>query len=251
MRVLIIEDEPLAQEELLRLISRNFPQMNIVAVIDSVEESVEWLKNNSADLIFMDIHLSDGISFNIFDAVDITSSIIFTTAYDQYAVQAFDVNSVGYILKPLDEAKLVATVERFLKRNQTTANNIYELIDQLRRPEKSYKSRIAIKLGDKISYIPIDDISYFYSEDRVTFVVQKSGARQIVDYNIETLESMLNPMNFFRVTRGCITSIDSIDRVSKYFNSRLKVTLKPAYDKEILISRVNVSKFVAWLDGNH
>ncbi len=249
MRVLIIEDEPLAQEELVRLVTRNFPQMKIVATLDSVEDSVEWLSINSADLIFMDIHLSDGLSFDIFDAVDVTSPIIFTTAYDQYAIQAFEVNGVGYILKPLDEAKLVAAVERFQRNSEPSSDNIAELMKQLRAPQKGYKSRIAIKLGDKISFVTIDEIAYFFSEDRVTFAVQHNGKRQIVDYNIETLETILDPLNFFKVTRGCIASIKSIDKVSKYFNSRLKVTLKPEYDREVLISRVNVPKFVAWLDG--
>ncbi len=249
MRVVIIEDEPLAQEELARLILHNFPDMQIVAVIDSVEDSIEWLSNNQADLIFMDIHLSDGICFNIFDAVEVESPIIFTTAYDKYAIQAFDVNGIGYILKPLEDSRVVAAVEKFEKYRQSSDTNISDLILHLRQPTKAYRNRIAIKLGDKISFVLIEDVAYFYSEDRATFVVEKSGKRHIVDYNIETLESMLDPMQFFRVTRGCIASIASIERVSKYFNSRLKVTLKPEYDKEVLISRVNVQKFVAWLDG--
>ncbi len=249
MRVVIIEDEPLAQEELMRLIVSNFPQMRVVAVIDSVEDSIEWLSNNSADLIFMDIHLSDGVSFDIFNEVDLQCPIIFTTAYDQYAIHAFEVNGVGYLLKPLEESKLIAAVERFQRNSQLATDNISELVNQLRTPKKSYKNRIAIKLGDKISFIAMDDVAYFCAEDRVTFVVQKSGKRQIVDYNIETLEAMLDPMNFFRLTRGCIASIHSIDKVSKYFNSRLKITLKPEYDKEVLISRVNAPKFIAWLDG--
>lgn len=249
MRILIIEDEQLAQDELVRLIKRNFPQFCISGLLYSVEESIEWLSNNSVDLIFMDIHLSDGVCFDIFESVAVTTPIIFTTAYDQYAIKAFEVNGIGYILKPLDEKKFVLTVERFQRNVQPLTNNVLELMEQLRRPSKQYKSRISVKLGDKIGYIMISDVAYFYSEDRVTFVMQYSGKRQIVDYNIETLETMLDPMNFFRVTRGCIASISSIDKVLKYSNSRLKISLKPEYDKEILISRVNVIKFVSWLDG--
>lgn len=249
MKILIIEDEPLAQEELSSLILRNFPKTIIAAVIDSVEDSIEWLTNNTPDLIFMDIHLSDGISFDIFNRVEVISPIIFITAYDQYAIQAFEVNGIGYILKPLDESKLVTAIERFQKNALLSTVNTHDLLKQLNQTNKSYKNRLVIKLGDKISYISIDDVAYFYSEDRITFVVHKSGKKQIVDYNIETLESMLNPIDFFRVTRGCIASIGAINKVSKYFNSRLKITLKPEYDKEVLISRINVSKFIAWLDG--
>ncbi len=249
MRVLIIEDEPLVQEELVRLITQHFAQMSIVAIIDSVADSIEWLSSNRADLIFMDIHLSDGVAFDIFDSVELQTPIIFTTAYDKYAIRAFEVNGVGYILKPIDDTKLVAALERFYKYMPSTTANITELVNQLRQPHKTYKSRIAIKLGDRISHIAIEEIAYFYSEDRVTFAVQKSGKKHIVDYNIEMLEAVLDPMNFFRITRGCVASIASIDKVSKYFNSRLKITLNPEYDKEMLISRVNVPKFIAWLDG--
>lgn len=249
MKVLIVEDEQLAQEELVRLISKNFPQMIIVEIIDSVKKSVDWLLNNSADLIFMDIHLSDGISFDIFNYLEVRIPIIFITAYERYAIQAFEVNGVGYLLKPIDEQKLISAVDRFEKNKQFTNYNMSELLNQLRNPGNVYKSRIAIKLGDKLSFVNIVDVAYFYVEDRLTFLMQKNGKRHIVDYKIETLESMLDPMNFFRLTRGCIASISSIDKVSKYFNSRLKVILNPMFEKEVLISRIKVQEFVNWLDG--
>jgi DNA-binding LytR/AlgR family response regulator len=249
MKVLIIEDEQLAQEELVRLISKNFPQMIIVEIIDSVKNSVDWLLNNSADLIFMDVHLSDGISFDIFNYLEVRIPIIFITAYERYAIQAFEVNGVGYLLKPIDEQKLISAVDRFQKNKQLTNYNMSELLNQLRNPGNVYKSRIAIKLGDKLSFVNIVDVAYFYVEDRFTFLMQKNGKKYIVDYTIETLESMLDPMNFFRLTRGCIASISSIDKVSKYFNSRLKVILKPKFEKEVLISRIKVQEFVNWLDG--
>lgn len=243
MNVLIIEDELLAQEELVRLINKNFTDIIIAARLCSVKESIEWLRENSADLIFMDIQLSDGISFDIFDYVEVRTPIIFTTAYDQYAIQAFKVNGIGYLLKPIIENDLVSAVEKM----DYQPDKLKELLNLL-KPSKEYKSRIAIKSSDKFSFIDISDVAYFYAEDRVTFVVPKEGRAKIVDYTIEALEPLLDPKRFFRLTRGCIASIDSIAGVSKYFNSRLKITLKPHYEGELLVSRVRVVEFVKWLD---
>lgn len=244
MKVLIIEDEPLAQEELVRIIEKRFPQMEIVGKLCMVKECIKWLSKNEADLIFMDIHLADGVSFDIFDYIEVRTPIIFTTAYDQYAIQAFKVNGIGYLLKPIVEVDLVRAVEKL----DYTPSKLRELLDTI-RPQKEYKSRIAIKLGDNFSFIDISDVAYFYAEERVTFVVSKQGRKQIVEYTIEALEPLLNPKDFFRITRGCITSINSIAKVSKYFNSRLKVILKPEYEGELLISRIRVPEFLHWLDG--
>ncbi|MFI3240122.1 MAG: LytTR family DNA-binding domain-containing protein [Bacteroidales bacterium] len=246
MKILIIEDEYLAQQELKRIILNTLPDAHIVAIIDSVAHSIQWLKENSADLIFMDIQLSDGISFDVFKSIEVVIPIIFTTAYDQYAIQAFKVNSISYLLKPIMEEDLINAINKF-KSTPYYNNNISSLLSSL---NKSYKSRISIKSGDKFSFIDIADVAYFYAEERVTFVVPKQGGRkQIVDYTIEALEQLLDPNKFFRVTRGCICSIDSIDNITKHFNSRLKVTLTPAFVQEILISRVRVPEFLKWIDG--
>lgn len=245
MNVLIIEDEQLTQEELIRIIRKRFPHMTISAQIGSVKESVEWLRENTADLIFMDIHLSDGISFDIFDYVEIRTPIIFTTAYDQYAIQAFKVNSIGYLLKPIMEKDLVSAVEKL----EYQPDRLKELLRFL-NPSRSYKSRIVIKTGDKFSFLDINDIAYFYAEERVTFAVPKQGKPRIVDYTLESLEQQLDPKQFFRLTRGCIASIDSIRDVSKHFNSRLKIKLTPEYTGELLVSRVRVEDFLKWLNGD-
>ncbi|MGL5318841.1 MAG: LytR/AlgR family response regulator transcription factor [Bacteroidales bacterium] len=244
MNVIIIEDEQLAQDELVRIINKRFPELVITARLYSVQESIAWLQKNSADLIFMDIQLSDGISFDIFDYVDVRTPIIFTTAYDQYAVRAFKVNGIGYLLKPIIESDLVSAVEKL----DYQPDKLKELLNLL-KPSKEYKSRIAIKSGDKFGFIDISNVAYFYAEDRVTFMMPKEGRAKIVDYTIETLEPLLEPKRFFRLTRGCIASIDSIVGVSKYFNSRLRITLKPHYEGELLVSRVRVAEFVKWLDG--
>lgn len=245
MNVLIIEDEQLAQEELVRIINKRFPTMTIAAILGSVKESIEWLRENSVDLIFMDIQLSDGISFDIFEYVEIRTPVIFTTAYDQYAIQAFKVNSIGYLLKPIIEDDLVSAVDKL----DYQPDKIQELLNLL-QPSKSYKSRIVIKTGDKFNFLDMNEVAYFYAEDRVTFVVTKQGKAKIVDYTIEALEPLLDPKRFFKLTRGCIASIDSISDVSKYFNSRLKIKLKPEYKGELLVSRVRVSDFLKWLNGD-
>ena len=247
MRVLVIEDEPLAQEELVRLIHKLFPEMDIVAILSLVSESIEWLTIHSADLIFMDIHLADGLSFDIFSQVDLKTPIIFTTAYDQYAVQAFQVNGVGYLLKPIVEKDLISAVDK-LNHKAYAPLNLNRLLQSMNM-SKEYKSRIGVKIGDRYNYVEIARVAYFYVEERVTFIMTVDGKRYIVDYSIEALESLLDPKQFFRISRGCIASIGSIKEVSRHFNSRLKVTLIPSYDGDMLISRVRVSEFLRWLDG--
>lgn len=247
MRVLIIEDEPLAQEELVRLVRKLFPEMDIVGILSMVSESIEWLTENSADLIFMDIHLADGISFDIFTQVDVKIPIIFTTAYDQYAIQAFQVNGVGYLLKPIVEKDLISAVDK-LAHNTYASYNISNLLQSMNM-SKEYKSRIGVKIGDRYNYVEMSHAAYFYVEERLTFLMTVEGKRYIVDYSIEALESLLDPKLFFRISRGCIASIQSIKEVSKHFNSRLKVTLTPTYHGDMLISRVRVSEFLRWLDG--
>lgn len=246
MKVLIIEDELLVQQELIRIIEKRFPDMNIVGTLFSVKESIEWLSLHKADLIFMDIHLSDGISFDIFEQVNVKTPIIFTTAYDQYAIKAFQVNGIGYLLKPITEKDLVSSVEK-LETLSLTSDIFNKLLESVYSP-KEYKSRIAIKSGDKLSFLNMADVAYFFAEDRLTFVVSRQGRKQIVDYTIETIEPMLDPKQFFRISRGCIASIDAICSVSKYFNSRLKISLQPKYEGELLISRVRVPEFLKWLN---
>lgn len=244
MNALIIEDEQLAQEELVRIIRKQFPQMRIVDILCSVKESIEWLNENEADLIFMDIHLSDGICFDIFKETELHTPIIFTTAYDQYAIQAFKVNGIGYLVKPIIEEELIQAVEKI----KYIPLSLTKLLTYM-QPSPHYKTRIVIKTGERISFLAIEEVAYFFAEDRFTFVMSKEGKRYIVDYTIEALAPLLDPKYFFKITRGCIVSISSIEKIHKYFNSRLKVSLKPAYEGELLISRVRVAEFIKWLNG--
>ena len=246
MKVLIIEDEELAQEELERLLMKRFPTSEVVGKFTMVRDSVDWLAKNTVDLIFLDIHLADGNGFEIFEQTDVRVPVIFTTAYDQYAIQAFKVNGIGYLLKPIVESEFVAAVEKF---NYFNSNNISALLESLHSP-KTFKSRLAITKGDRIEFLQIDDIAYFYSEDRLTFVMTKDGKKCIVDYTIEALASQLEPKKFFRITRGVIVSINSIKDIYRHFNGRLHIILSPDFHEKLFVSRARVPEFLRWLDDN-
>lgn len=239
MKVLVIENEIPAQEELVRILRKHFPNIEIVDIIGSVRDSVEWLRNNTADLIFMDIQLLDGCCFDIFDVVEVRTPIIFTTAYDQYALKAFKVNSVDYLLKPVDEDELVAAVRKM----DYKYDNIRNLIESY-MPTVRYKARISVKTGDIYRFLLIDEVAYFISEDGFTYAVTNNETKHIVDYTISSLETQLDPKRFFRLSRGCIVSIDSIEKITAYFNSRLKVTLKGRKNISIILSRVRVPDFL-------
>lgn len=243
MKVLVIEDEIPAQEELVRILRKHFPNIEIVDIIGSVRDSVEWLRNNTADLIFMDIQLLDGCCFDIFDVVEVRTPIIFTTAYDQYALKAFKVNSVDYLLKPIDEDELVEAVRKM----DYKYDNIRNLIESY-MPTVRYKTRISVKTGDIYRFLLIDEVSYFISEAGFTYAVTYDEKKHIVDYTIGSLEAQLDPRRFFRVSRGCIVSIDSIEKITAYFNSRLKVTLKGRKNVSLILSRVRVPDFLNWID---
>ncbi len=244
MKVLIVEDEIPAQDELVRILRKHFPDMTVAGVTGSVRDTLDWLENDSADLIFMDIQLSDGCCFDIFHRLEVRTPVIFTTAYDQYALKAFKVNSVDYLLKPVDEDELVAAVRKLDYRYDRTK----ALAEAFPSVTNRYKTRVAVRNGDTYGFLPVDRISYFISEDGLTLAVSDSGERLAVDYTIESLTPLLDPKSFFRVTRGCIVSIDSVEKVSRYFNSRLKITLKGRGEVSLILSRVRVPDFLSWLD---
>ncbi len=253
MNVLIIEDEPLAQQELKRLLQRCQPEAVVVQCLDSVEDSVDWLqRQHKPDLIFMDIRLSDGLSFEIFDQVAVPSPVIFTTAYNEYALQAFKVTSIEYLLKPIEEQALQSALQKFdlLKQHfEVTAPswNIRQLRQLLQSDKTCYKSRFAVTLGDKIRYVLTEQIAYFFAEDNTVFLVTSDRKKYIIHYTLDQLETLLNPDEFYRISRKYMTHIQAISEVNRYFNSRLKVTLNACDDDEILISRVRVPGFLAWM----
>jgi len=251
MKALIIEDELPAQVQLERLINSNFPAIEVVERIDSVKGAIRWLNENQPDLIFMDVELSDGQCFEIFKHTTVQVPVIITTAYSNYAIQAFKVNSIDYLLKPIDNEEFKTAVNKAIKsqQHQLPDFSALEQILKQRVSTKEYKQRFTVKLGDRILIIPMSDIAYFQAEEKVTFIVTHENKRYITDYTLDALEEQLNPKLFFRLSRGCIAHIESIKSVSKYFNSRLKITLSPPSSEEILVSRIRIPQFMSWLDG--
>jgi len=252
MKVLIIEDEIPAAEKLERYLYRYDPDIEILGKIQSVSDSIKWFKENTnkVDLIFMDIELVDGQSFAIFDAVNIAKPVIFTTAYDEYALQAFDVNSVAYLLKPLSFNDLTKAIEKYrqLAVNPATTPDLSELLKQI-DTTKHYKSRFMIKIGDHIRSVTTDHIIYFYAEGRNAYILNDQGRRLIIDYKLEELEDLLDPKQFFRVNRTYIVNINSIQDVLVYSNSRLKIITSIKSEKDIIVSREKVATFKKWFDG--
>jgi DNA-binding LytR/AlgR family response regulator len=256
MKILIIEDEPFAQNELKRLLKKTDAEIEVLACIDSIEESIEWFaENQHPDLVFLDIQLSDGLSFDIFKQVKVNSPVIFTTAYDEYAIQAFKLNSIDYLLKPikLDALKkAIEKYEQFKLQFSTPAPAIdIKTIEKLLQggtPQPDFKTRFMAKVGDQIKHIEVENIAYFYAEDKEVFVICIDKKRYIIEYTLEQLDKILDPKIFFRITRNYIVKISSVKKISKFFNSRLTIELEPPANDEIIISRVKANEFVKWID---
>lgn len=257
IKVLIVEDEIPAQINLKKLIEKCCDQSRIVMTLNSVRSTIKWLQENpeGADVIFLDVELSDGICFEIFEEVEVSAQVIITTAYDNYAVNAFKVNTIDYLLKPIIESDMRRAWERCKERlEQRTTSNIETLLDIVSKAntpkDKMYKRRFTVKMGEKIIIIPVEDIAYFFSEDKSTYAVNRNGTRRLLDYSLDTMQEMLDPSLFFRVSRSCIVSINSIENISKHLGTRLKIQLTPHSDDEIVVSRSRTSDFLEWLDSN-
>ena len=253
MKVLIIEDEPLAAERIASLLKKYNQAVEILAIIDSVEETIKWFAEYPMpDLIMLDIHLSDGQSFEIFNKVSISSPIIFTTAYDQYAIQAFKVNSIDYLLKPVSMAELNSALNKLnLFRAGTTTLPVVDyslLAKSVKDFQKSFKSRFLVKYGDHIQFKMIDDIAYFYADDKIVYLVPHDGKKFIVDYTIEELIDLLDPDLFYRLNRKFIIKLSSFKNIRVHPGNRLQVFLKPHYEPEIYVSRDKIASFKAWLN---
>jgi two-component system, LytTR family, response regulator LytT len=253
MKTIIIEDEKPAA----RLLQRKLEKLNIQVdiMLHSVEESIEWFsKNEHPDLIFLDIQLSDGLSFEIFDKIAIKSAVIFTTAYDEYALRAFKLNSIDYLLKPIDEDELEIAISKFKnqfqKSENTTVNLDFEQIKRmLQNPfEKSFKTRFTVKIGQHLKVITNDEIECFFSENKGTYIHTIDNRNYLIDGTLEVLENELDPKNFFRVSRKFIVPLKSIKEIVLYSNSRLKVILPTYKEDEVIVSREKVQEFKTWID---
>ena len=229
----------------------------VVGVADSIRSSVNWLQNNpSPDLILMDIELCDGQSFEIFDKVEVKSTVIFTTSYDEFALKAFKVNSVDYLLKPVQKEDLHVAIEKYKKlktlykdANESPVFNIENLVKELQQKMqgKEYRKRFLVKQAQKLVSIETDQIAYFYSDGRLNFFKTFDNKKFVVDYTMDELEEMLDPEKYFRISRSFYVSINSVDQIHDYFGNRLMLYLKPQVDKEALVSRERVSDFKRWL----
>lgn len=250
MRVFIVEDEFAAQANLHRMLVANFTDVEIVGVSDSVSGTVEWLQHNDADIIFMDVELSDGTCFEIFQQIDVTAKVIITTAYDNYAIAAFRVNSIDYLLKPIDEKLLIEAVNRCretLNIDQPSTGALFRPL--FAEPVRgAYKQRFMVKIGDQIKVIKVDEVAYFISKDKMTYLVTNSDKRFIVDFSLDMIENHLDPSNFFRVSRHCVCSIGSIKSVSRHISGRYRLALTPSCTEEIFVSRVRTNDFMHWLN---
>jgi DNA-binding LytR/AlgR family response regulator len=248
MRVLIIEDEPLAAEKLANLIKKYDEKAEIVAEIDSVEGAVDWLRNNdSPDVIFQDIHLADGSAFEIYDQVQPDSSIIFTTAYDQYAIEAFHLKSVDYLLKPVKYEALESALKKYEKVFRGGDQEMKELIGLLKKQNKNFRDRYLVKAGNLIKSIDANDIAYFYSDQRVIILVTHEGKKFPVDQTLDEIENELDPSIFNRANRQFIVNIKAISEIHPYFKGRLKINLKPQQQGDIVISSEKSRGFKEWL----
>ena len=252
MKILIIEDEELAVKKLQKTLFSIDETAIVVGVTDSIKSSVEWLQDNVApDLILMDIELADGQSFEVFNLVDVKSPVIFTTSYDEYALKAFKVNSVDYLLKPIQKEELQAALNKYKKlqeKNKTDLNidNLVKELQQKLQP-KEYRKRFLVKHAQKLVSIEIDDIAYFYSDGRLNFFKTNDNKKFVVDYTMDELEEMLNPSRYFRISRSFYVCAACIDKIDDYFGNRLMLQLKPAVDKEALVSREKVTDFKKWM----
>lgn len=249
IRYLIVEDEKLAHDELRRMMDNYSERYIYIGHAESVVQTISFLKKNEVDIIFMDIRLSDGDCFEIFEHMTVSTPVIFTTAYDEHAIQAFKVNSIDYLLKPVEEEGLFKALGKFEKlfASPDAQANSYRELSKSILPK--IKNRYLIQSGDTFSYINNEDIAFFYSEEKVIFLHAFSNKRHIINYTLEELEKMIDVHLFFRVSRNCIANIRSIKNISKYFNSRMKLVFQPQCPQEVLVSRVRVPDFLKWIDG--
>ena len=251
MNVIIIEDEKPAARRLNRMLA----ELNIEVqnMLHSVEEAINWFQNNQhPDLIFLDIQLSDGLSFEIFEEVNVKSAIIFTTAYDEYALKAFKLNSIDYLLKPIDEDELEVAVNKF-KENRPKQTELQVNVDEIRKLlinpiDRKYKKRFTIKVGQHLKIIHVDEIECFYSENKATYIHTNSNRSYLIDNSLEHWLEQLDPEQFFRVNRTFMVHINAIKDMVSYTNSRLQLKLHSFNEAEIIVSRERVKDFKNWID---
>lgn len=250
IRTLIIEDEAPAATRLQKLLKEVDPDMEVLGILESVSASVQWFRENPPpDLLMLDIQLADGLSFDIFKQVQIDSFVIFTTAYDEYAIKAFDLNSIDYLLKPVDREKLGKAIAKYRKlRGEPVSLDIQALLAAMDRDKKRYKERFAINIGSRIRSIETVQVAYFYSLDKNTFLCTREDRHYPLDYSLDRLEELLDPDHFFRINRQYTLNYHAIEKINVLSKSRVAVHLIPATQDPLLVSTARTHQFRLWLD---
>lgn len=253
MKVIIIEDERLAVDRIKGFLKRYDEGIEVLGELSSVKRSVEWFSSHPfPDLILLDIHLEDGQSFGIFEQISIDCPIIFITAFDEYLIKAFKLNSVDYLLKPLNYSGFSQALDKFKKyhtlRTSISLADIHHILGPLVEPKQSFKERFLVSIGSKIQTVPVDEVAYFFSQDKITFLVNKQGQRFPLDMSLDKIQSVVDPSKFFRVNRKFIANLESISQIHKYSLTRLKLGLVPDPKQEVFVSMVRYSQFKDWLD---
>lgn len=252
MKILLIEDEEAAAARMQKLVRQAAPESQILAVTDSIESSVNWLRTHPApDLIFTDIHLADGSSFEIFKEVEVTAPVIFTTAFDQYALEAFKVNSIDYLLKPVKLAELEKSLEKYQKLHSKVqqALDYQQLLNALKPAQPSYQKRLVIRYGPHIKTVEVTEVAYFFTQEKITFLNTFGHKKLPVDFTLDELEDMLDPAVFFRINRQFIINVSAIASMTSYSKSRVKIDLNPPSEIETIVSTERAAAFKTWLTG--
>ncbi|MBX7050712.1 MAG: LytTR family DNA-binding domain-containing protein [Flavobacteriales bacterium] len=252
MKILIVEDEAPAAKRLIRLISEVEPDARIISHVDSVEDAVSFFEGNpEIDLAFMDIQLADGISFDIFNKVKVEVPVIFTTAFDHYAVKAFKVNSVDYLLKPVETDELKSALHKYRTRHLKTDTqklDLKEILNAIHVKKDGYKKRFLIKTAGRLTFINTTDIGFFFSDEGNTFLVSNQNDRFLLDDTLEEIESQIDPEQFFRINRKMLLSLNAIKRIEPHFNNRFLIQTEPMFNEEVVVSRQRSADFREWLD---
>jgi DNA-binding LytR/AlgR family response regulator len=249
-KVLIIEDERLAAEKLERMVAKLKPEWTLLGPIETVTHATKWLASNPApDLILMDIQLADGISFEIFDQIEVSSPVIFTTAYDEYAIRAFKVNSIDYLLKPIDPDALEAALKKYERLSNTLSTDKMKIETVRQQISQTHKSRFLVKVGSNMLSVLTRDVELFFISERSVFIRTFQGKTYDVDYSLDQLQQLVDPDQFFRINRNYLVNIDAVTKLVSYSSSRIKIDLQPEFKSdELIVARDKVSEFKKWMD---
>ncbi|PTX62230.1 LytTR family two component transcriptional regulator [Kordia periserrulae] len=250
MKVVIIEDEAFASKRLKKVLEELVPDIEVQAQLASVESSLNWLGNNPVpDLIFLDIQLNDGYGFDILDKLKKHPPVIFTTAYNEYAIKGFKYNSIDYILKPIDKKDLAIAMNKYRDNSKNKSFDIIPKLEEFKTLlSKDYKRRFMVKVGNHFNSVKVENIAYFFSDAGIIFLKDHKGNKFPLEYSLDQLEEILNPLDFFRINRKYLVQLNAVGEIHQYFNSRLLLKLNPDEDDKIIVSRERCSDFKKWLD---